>query len=132
MSAAWRADPVSALTVCTENSLKNFIYIYSRRCDDKANGKIQAWILFLLLFYFSRGAFQIPDGFTESRRSLSCYGRAGGAGSHKKEVACHMKSELELSGVLIDKYNKGKQQTKHYPEKKRKKEFSSQKLLTKS
>lgn len=43
------------------------------------------------------------DGFTDSRKSLTCYGKAGGAGNHKKEVACHIKSELELSGVLIDK-----------------------------
>lgn len=43
------------------------------------------------------------DGFTDSRKGLSRSGKAGGAGSHKKEVACHIKSELELSGVLIDK-----------------------------
>lgn len=43
------------------------------------------------------------DGFTDSRKSLTCNGKAGGAGDHKKEVACHIKSELELSGVLIDK-----------------------------
>lgn len=54
--------------------------------------------------------FKYPDGFTDSRKSLSSCGKAGGAGSHKKEVACHIKSELELSGVLIDKQNEGKQQ----------------------
>lgn len=90
--------------------------------------KIQAWILFRLLFCFSCGGFQLPHGFTESRKSLSCSGKAGGAGRHKKEVACHIKSELEPSGVLIDKQNKGKQQTKHYPEKRKKgKELSNKK-----
>lgn len=54
-------------------------------------------------FYFFRRVFQIEWSFTGSRNCLTCYGKGGGADNHKKEVACHIKKELELSEMLTDK-----------------------------
>lgn len=55
------------------------------------------------LFNFFHRVFQMQYILTGSRKCLTRYGKAGGADNHKKEVACHIKNELQLSVVLIDK-----------------------------
>lgn len=60
----------------------------------------------LIVLYFFHEVFKIQNSFTDSRNSLTCYGKAGGADNSEKEVACDIKNELELSVVLIDKQKK--------------------------
>lgn len=55
-------------------------------------------------FYFFHRVFQTQD----NRNCLACNGKARGADNLKKEFACHIRNELELSVVLKDKQKKGK------------------------
>lgn len=59
-------------------------------------------IMSLISFYFFHEIFQVLRRFTDSRNCLTGYSKAGGSDNHEKEVACHIKNELEMSVVLID------------------------------
>lgn len=89
----------------------------------------------LVVLYFFHEVFKIQNSFTDSRNSLTCYGKAGGADDHEKEVACDIKNERELSVVLIDKQKKKKKRkvaNKTLPGKKRNKVLKPKAKLLKS
>lgn len=67
---------------------------------------------------------------SDSTNCWTRYGKAGRAGNHKKEVACHIRNELEVSAVLIEnrKGESSKQNiTREGKKERQEKEFSKQK-----